>query len=49
MLRQIDKPCWGLVMTEKKNKKLFQTLRRVQFTSHFVLGRQEIMIYSLEE
>ena len=49
MLRQIQKPCWGLFLTEKKNKKLFQTLRRVQVTSRFVLSRQQITVYSLEE
>ena len=49
MLRQVQKPCWGLLMTEKKNKKLFQTLRRVQFTSKFVLNRQQVTLYALEE
>ena len=49
MLRQVHNPCWGLLMTEKKNKKLFQTLRRVHFTSRFVLSRQQVTIYSLEE
>ena len=49
MLRQVQKPCWGLIITEKKNKKLFQTLRRVHFTSRFILSRQQITVYALEE